>query len=82
VKPGGVGRAWPSSSKRKEVSTSTEKPEHTSRPLAPLDLRSLKHRPGEHMHSFTKRFTDVYLRLPQVSEVQVVDEFHFGTTNL
>jgi hypothetical protein len=34
------------------------------------------------MHSFTKRFTDVYLRLPQVSEVQVVDEFHFGTTNL
>jgi hypothetical protein len=82
VKPSGGGRAWSSSSRKKEVSTSMEQPEHTSCPLALRDLLSLKQRSGEHLHSFTKRFTNVYLWLPQVSEAHVVEAFCFGTTNL
>jgi hypothetical protein len=59
-----------------------EQPEHTSCPLALRDLLSLKQRSGEHLHSFTKRFTNVYLWLPQVSEAQGAETFRFGTTNL
>ncbi|KAK1699244.1 hypothetical protein QYE76_015941 [Lolium multiflorum] len=76
------GRARPSRSTRKEVSTSAEQPEHTPCTPALRDLQLLRQRPGEHLHSFTQRFTDLCLRLPQVSEAQVVDVFRYGTTNL
>jgi hypothetical protein len=59
-----------------------EQPEHTSHPPVLRDLQLLRQRSGEHLRSFTQRFTDLYLRLPKVSESQVVDAFRSGTTNL
>jgi hypothetical protein len=82
VKLGGVRRTKHSGSKRKEISTSTEQPEQTSRPPVLLDLQLLKQRPGEHVHSFIQNFTDLYLDLPLVSEAQAVDAFRSGTANL
>jgi hypothetical protein len=75
-------RGHESPARTKEALTSTEQPYHT--PCMPVlrDLRLLRQRPGEHQCSFTQRFTVLYLRLPQVSEAQVVDAFRSGTTNL